>query len=130
MADAIAGAVADAVAGGGAVEGDPGPPMTAGEREALRLAVQECWVVDVGSESANVSVTVGMRMSPEGRVVDGTLQMLEASGGSEAAVRSAFQSARRAILRCQRDGYDLPPEKYARWQEIEMVFNPEEMRLR
>jgi hypothetical protein len=130
QADAIADAVAEAVAGGGAATGDPGPPMTAGERDALRLAVQECWVVDVGSEAANVTVTVGMRMSPDGTVVDGTLRMLEASGGSDAAIQSAFQSARRAILRCQRDGYDLPAGKYAQWEEIEMVFNPEEMRLR
>ena len=130
LADAIAGAVADALAGGGAATGDPGPPMTAGERDALRLAVQACWVVDVGSESANVTVTLGAEMTPEGRVVDGSLALLEASGGSDAAVQTAFQSARRALLRCQGDGYDLPPEKYPQWQRVEMVFNPEGMRLR
>lgn len=127
---AVADALAEAIAGGGATRGDPGPPMTAGERDALRLAVQECWVVDVGSEAANVTVVVAMAMSPEGRVVDGSLRMLEASGGSDAAVRTAFQSARRAILRCQRDGFALPAEKYAQWQEVEMVFNPSEMRVR
>ncbi len=130
MEAAVASALADALAGGGAPTGDPGPPMTTGERDALRLAVQSCWVVDVGSEAANVTVVVGMSMSPEGKVVDGSLQMIEASGGSETAIRTAFQSARRAVLRCQRDGYDLPAEKYAQWQEIEMVFNPSDMRIR
>lgn len=130
MEAAVANALADVLAGGGAPTGDPGPPMTTGERDALRLAVQSCWVVDVGSEAANVTVVVGMSMSPEGRVVDGSLRMIEASGGSDTAIRTAFQSARRAVLRCQRDGYDLPAEKYAQWQEIEMVFNPSDMRIR
>lgn len=127
---AVADALADALAGGGAATGDPGPPMTPGERDALRLAVQECWVVDVGSEAANVTVIVGVSMTPEGQVANNEVRMLSASGGSETAMRAAYDSARRAILRCQRGGYDLPSEKYAQWQEIEMVFNPERMRGR
>ncbi|MEM9248361.1 MAG: hypothetical protein AAGB05_06645 [Pseudomonadota bacterium] len=130
MEAAVASALADVLSGGGDPVADPGPPMTAGERDALRLAVQSCWVVDVGSEAADVTVVVGMSMSPEGTVIDGSLRMIEASGGSDAAIRTAFQSARRAVLRCQRDGYDLPSEKYAQWQEIEMVFNPSDMRVR
>ena len=41
-----------------------------------------------------------------------------------------IEKARRAILRCQRGGFPLPVEKYAQWQQIEMTFNPEGMRLR
>ena len=39
------------------------------------------------------------------------------------------QAARRAILRCQKGGYNLPVEKYEHWREIEMTFNPEKMRI-
>jgi len=66
-------------------------------------------------------------------VVDGTVRLLSSSEGSEAAVQSAFNKARVAVLRCQsfgRDGYDLPPEKYEQWQDVEMTFNPVEMRSR
>ncbi|MDU8910421.1 cell envelope biogenesis protein TolA [Aestuariicoccus sp. MJ-SS9] len=132
-ADAVADAVAAALSGGTTTpraDVPEGPPMTRGEREALRLAVQACWVVDVGSQAANVTVTVAMQMERDGRVVPGSLTMIEAEGGTGAAVQTAFQAARRAILRCQRDGYDLPEDKYAQWREIEMVFNPSEMRLR
>ena len=34
-------------------------------------------------------------------------------------------------LRCQgSEGYDLPQEKYQQWKQIEMTYNPDEMRLR
>ncbi|MEM6478789.1 MAG: energy transducer TonB, partial [Pseudomonadota bacterium] len=42
----------------------------------------------------------------------------------------AFEAARRAIIRCGAKGFDLPSEKYDQWKEIEMTFNPEQMRTR
>ena len=54
--------------------------------------------------------------------------MIDFTGGSSDAARRAFAAARRAIIRCGRDGYDLPAEKYDRWRSIEMTFNPEKMR--
>ena len=133
LADAVADAVASALSGGTTTP-EPdlpvGPPMTGGEKDALRVAVQRCWVVDVGSQSANVTVVVGMEMEDTGRVVTNSLRMVSSSGGSGSAVDTAFQAARRAILRCQGDGYDLPADKYAQWKEIEMVFDPSGMRLR
>jgi hypothetical protein len=94
--------------------------------------VQDCWVVDVGSQAANVTVTLSMQMDRNGHVVASSLRLLSSSGGSGAAVETAFQAARRAVLRCDqmKGGYDLPIEKYDRWKEIEMTFNPEMMRLR
>ncbi|HBS51001.1 MAG TPA: cell envelope biogenesis protein TolA, partial [Rhodobacteraceae bacterium] len=118
---------------GGAVEetGPPaGPPLSQGEREALRVAVQECWVVDVGSAAAQVTVTLAMRMTPQGKVEGDSLRLIASEGGDSRAAEVAFQAARRAVLRCQsqgRDGYDLPPEKYEHWRDIEMTFNPERM---
>lgn len=106
-----------------------GPPMTAGEREALRVAVQQCWNVDVGSTAARVTVTVGLELDRDGKVL-GDISRISAEGGDARAQDTAFQAARRAVLRCQRDGYDLPVEKYDRWRRIELVFNPEGMRLR
>jgi hypothetical protein len=106
-----------------------GPPLTRGERDALRVSVQNCWVVDVGSQAANVTVTVGMKMTREGKV-DGAISLLASEGGDEQATKVAFEAARRAVLRCQKGGYKLPIEKYDYWREIEITFNPEKMRLR
>jgi outer membrane biosynthesis protein TonB len=127
--DALSALLAEEL-GGSSPSTPTGPPLTRGEREGLRLAVQECWVVDVGSEAANVVVTVAMEMGRDGRVVASSMRMVGATGGSGPAVEVAYQAARRAILRCQRDGYGLPAEKYEQWKQIEMTFNPAEMRLR
>lgn len=107
-----------------------GPPMTSGEKDALRLSVQKCWNVDQGAASARVVVTVGMSMQQNGKLVGGSLRLLSSEGGDSAAKEAAFQAARRAILRCQGNGYDLPADKYGQWKEIEMTFNPERMRIR
>ncbi|TDL76337.1 cell envelope biogenesis protein TolA [Palleronia sediminis] len=117
----------------GAALGAPaGPPLSFGEKEAFRLAVRRCWQVDTGSESANVTVSIRFEMTPDGRVVGDSLRQTAASGGSDAAIRSAFERGRRAILRCQNEngGYQLPQDKYAHWREVEVTFNPTDMRMR
>ncbi|WP_072791163.1 hypothetical protein [Cognatishimia maritima] len=126
--DSIADALAEAQAETPAAPS--GPPMTQGEKDALRISVQECWTVDVGSQAANVIVTVGMSLDRDGRVVGGSLKQLGASGGDENAARAAYEAARRAILRCQEGGYKLPIEKYDHWRNVEITFNPEKMRRR
>ena len=58
--------------------------------------------------------------------------MLDSSGGSALRLpnEQAYEAARRAILRCGAKGYDLPADKYAQWQDIEITFNPERMRIK
>jgi hypothetical protein len=128
-AAAIAGALEEALAGATAGSAD-GPPLTQGERDGFRIAVQDCWVVDVGSQASNVTVTVGFEMERSGKVIASTLQLLGSEGGSGTAIDTAFQAARRAILRCQGDGYTLPADKFDQWRSVEMTFNPESMRIR
>ena len=59
------------------------------------------------------------------------VRQVAVSGGDANAQRTAFEKARRAILRCQ--PYDMPREKYGQWQSLEVVFNPrtaENLRVR
>ena len=128
--DAVAAAVAAAAASAPAASSAPaGPPMTGGEKDAFRLAVNACWNVDPGAEWARVTVTVGFSLGQDGRVI-GDVRMVSASGGNDAQTSTAFQAARRAILRCQSSGYKLPLEKYDQWQNVEITFDPSGMRLR
>ncbi len=136
-ADPIANAVADAVAEAAETPptADPalpvGPPMTASEREGLRVAVQQCWNIgSLSSEAMGTTVTVAVEMEQDGRPVISSIRMINAAGGSDAAAQQAFEAARRAIIRCGARGFDLPVEKYAQWRDIEMTFNPERMRIR
>ncbi len=129
-AEAVAAAVAEATAESvaEAPAADPGPPMTGAERDSFRIAVNRCWNVDPGSVAARVTVEVGFSLDREGKV-QGDVRLIS-SDGDQSAVNTAFEAARRAILRCQSSGYQLPAEKYEQWKEHVIVFDPSGMRLR
>ena len=132
MADAIAAAVAEVATEAPPAPATPaGPPLSAGQRDGLRLAVQQCWNVgSLSSEALQTVVTISVQMSRDGTPETGSIRMIESRGGSDAAARQAFEAARRAVIRCGASGYDLPEESYDHWRELEITFNPEEMRLR
>lgn len=134
IADAVAAAVSEAEAepagNDGTVE-NAGPPMTDGEKDALRVAVQACWNVgSLSSDALLTTVTVGVTVAQDGIPDVGSIKMIGFEGGTEASARQAYEAARRAIIRCGATGFQLPPDKYEQWRNIEMEFNPERMRIK
>lgn len=136
-ADAVAAALAEALAAetpaptGGATNAPQGPPMTSGERDALRVAVQQCWNVgSLSSDALRTTVVVYVSVAQNGVPDAGSIRMIDATGGTEAGARGAFEAARRAIIRCGARGFPLPADKYDQWREMELVFNPDGMRMR
>ncbi|WP_439104934.1 energy transducer TonB [Celeribacter marinus] len=108
-----------------------GPPLTGGEREGLRVAVSQCWNVGaLSSDAMRTTITVGVSMNQDGTPNSGSLRLIGFSGGSQSAADAAYEVARRAILRCGARGFDLPVEKYDQWRDIEMTFDPEQMRFK
>ncbi|WP_087206285.1 energy transducer TonB [Yoonia vestfoldensis] len=126
--DAVADALAAAVASSAAPAVQAGPPMTGSERDSFRIAVNSCWNVDPGSVAARVIIEVGFTLTREG-LIEGEPRLLS-SDGDQSATNTAFEAARRAILRCQRGGYQLPADKYDQWREVVITFDPSGMRLR
>ena len=93
--------------------------------DGFRVAVEACWNIgSLSSEASRTKVSVQFDMTPDGRVESSSLRMIGHEGGSDAAAKQAYEAARRAILRCQKDGYKLPAEKYNRWKETIIDFNP------
>jgi hypothetical protein len=108
-----------------------GPPLTRGEKDALVVAVGNCWNVgSLSTDALQVTVTVGFSMEQDARPVSRSIRLVSSEGGSGDAVTRAFDAARRAVLRCGARGYNLPVEKYDQWKEIEITFNPERMRIK
>ena len=132
----IADALADVLAGlsepaPSAPAGPSGGALAPGEADALRLAIQQCWNIGaLSTDAMMVTVTVAFSMTPAAQPEQGTIRVVGASGGSEAAIAQAFEAARRAIIRCAGDGYGLPAAQYESWRDVEITFNPEGMRLR
>jgi hypothetical protein len=128
--DALAAALAEAVAAEDA-PAPAGPPMTVGEKEGLRVAVEACWNVGaLSTEALGTAIKVFVDVAPDGRPITGSISLEGFSGGSEAAANQAFEAARRAIIRCGAEGFPLPPEKYDEWKELELNFDASGMRMR
>ncbi|MEW2919135.1 energy transducer TonB [Ruegeria sp. ANG10] len=125
-------AVEDALAEALQESSEPsGPPLTSGEKDAMRLAVSQCWNVgSLSTDALQTVVVVGFSLTPDGKVVGGSPRMIDSSGGTAASAKQAYEAARRAILRCGAKGYTLPADKYAQWKDIEITFNPERMRIK
>lgn len=130
--DAVAAALAEALGADSSAPDVPrGPPLSAGEKEALRVAISSCWNVgSLSTDALKTTVVVSMAMTQDGKPVTSSIRMASSSGGSQPAAQQAFEAARRAIIRCGAKGFNLPVEKYSQWQDIEMTFNPERMRIK
>lgn len=104
--------------------GDP-PALTGEERAVFVAAIIPCWSTAGLSPAAQAAtVVVGFRMDAQGRPDPGSVMLQPSAGGGAAAVEEAFTAARRAILRCGRDGFPLPPAKYEAWKAATVTFSP------
>ncbi len=64
-------------------------------------------------------------LTPDGRPDAASLRISDFRGGSPGAAQQAFDVARRAILICGGNGFDLPASKYGRWRDVEVTFRPD-----
>lgn len=108
-----------------------GPPLSGGQKDAFLVDVGRCWNVGSLSTAALESkVVVRFELGKDGRPDVGSIHMTGFEGGTESTARQAYETARRAIIRCGVTGYNLPIEKYEQWKIVNITFNPENMRLK
>lgn len=100
-------------------------PLNASEKSAIRKSVGRCWNVgSLSAEALRTTVVVGFQIDEDARPVLDSIKLLSSSGGDKNAVEQAFETARRAIIRCGSGGYDLPENRYEKWRELVLTFNP------
>lgn len=111
-----------------AVAAPSGPPLSAGEKDALRAQIAKCWNIgSLSTEALGTIVVIGVKMNQNGTPVNESIRRISSSGGSDASAKRVYDSARRAIILCGSRGYDLPQDKFSQWQNIEMTFDPSKM---
>jgi TonB family protein len=99
-----------------------GTTLTQSEMDALRNQIQACWNPPAGViDAGQLRVSVRFRLDPSGRV-EGQPSITNSSGN-----RQADESARRAVLRCGMNGYNLPADKYDAWRDVVVNFDPSDM---
>jgi len=89
---------------------------------SLGSQIAACWMRDAGSQAEQVKLTVIMALDRSGRVSSNSIQVLEISGGNQAAQKVAFQRVKRAILICGIDGYKVSKDMLG--QKVKIVFDP------
>lgn len=114
-------------------DGDPIPaepvpePMKfrdAAEEDAFALSVMPCWNIGALSlEALQTTVVAAFTIDPDGRPDVGSIELVSHSGESMAAAQQAYESVRRAIIRCGVWGFpeSLRPGRYT------VTFRPEEI---
>ncbi len=101
-------------------------PMTMSEIDAIRFQIQQCWSIPAGARDAeNLVVRIKVFLNSDGTLSKAP-EIVGGSGTSDPFYRTAAESARRAVLKCS-PLKNLPADKYARWREITLTFNPREM---
>jgi hypothetical protein len=108
-----------------------GPVALTGEDvNAFRMAVTRCWNVGgLPADALSMVVVVRATLDRDGKPVPHSIRMEAFEGGTADAARIAFEAARRAIIRCGVDGYDLPPESYDQWKDLSLVFDMNGMQM-
>jgi hypothetical protein len=108
-------------------QGGLSAPISASEKEGMKLAVQRCWNLPAGlREAQELKVTVGAELTVTGEVIDGSVRLVEPNPAPDDRYQRAFDAGRRALIRCA-PYTGLPPDKYDQWRRLEIVFNPEGM---
>ena len=89
---ALADAATDAPAqDGGQTDIPEGPPMTAGEKEGLRVSINQCWNIGTLSTAAQrVKLTMRVEMKEDGTPIANGITMTTFSGGDDAAAGSSL----------------------------------------
>jgi hypothetical protein len=95
--------------------------LTATEIDALRAQVERCWRAPADmANPERLVVKVRVRFNRDGSV-QGPPEVVSPPSG-DAQWRAAADNAVRAVRLCA--PYTLPPERYSRWSEVTMNFDP------
>lgn len=91
--------------------------MSSDDRRVLAEEVRACWTVNARSDIADIELIVEFDLDEDGQLI-GDVETIRASDANERVVWDAYMAARRAILRCQGNGFPVaaPAEK------IRMIF--------
>mgnify|MGYP001183137892 FL=1 len=132
--DPLAAALAEALSGDGVVpdlQGKVTEPLAPQVIRGMQLAISPCWNLGASSSAALfTTVVVGMELTIEGKPLANSIYLVGYDGGDDDSAQRAFETAQRAIKECGAQGFELPVDQYAAWQNVEITFNPEKMRVR
>lgn len=99
--------------------------MTISEIDSFRAQIRRCWSFPSGArDGEDLIVEISVSLSSTGEVSSGPV-ITNRQRLSDPYFRAAAESVLRAILRCQ--PFKMPLDKYERWRDLELRFDPRHM---
>lgn len=97
----------------------------------LEPAVGECFSLGLGRQDiSNADILVSFSLRENGKPIISSINFESFSGDDYMTASKLFDVARRAIIRCGLNGYQLPNSKYNYWKTVEARFNLKGMSLK
>ena len=90
--------------------------------------IMNCWSVNMDDPAATVMVQIGFSLLDAGKVDYESIRLLHHDAADHDTALRAFEAGRRAIVRCQKGGYQILPEKYEELKETVLTFDPKNFR--
>jgi TolA protein len=86
--------------------------------EVLQSKIRKCWTVPPAARDSDITVPVRFTLAEDGSV----LSVKPSSPSSDPIYSATAAAAVAAIKGCE--PYELPPDKYDLWKDVELDFNP------
>lgn len=101
----------------------PTAPLSAGEKDALRLGIKKYYTYNGDRSDPNLQVTIRVRLDKQGQI-EGKPETIEARGGTEQSQAALGRAGRAALSYAANNGEfsKLPPDKHAAWGVLTVVF--------
>lgn len=106
---------------------DLGEKMTISEIDLVRQQIRKCWNLPAGAKDAHkMRISIQIAMNPDGRVRKARI-LDQGQMSANPFYRAMAESAYRAVMNPRCQPFKLPPEKYDRWKNMMLNFDPKEM---
>ena len=101
-----------------------GISLTISEEDAIRRHFEKCWNIPSGArEAGNLAAEIKVRFNKEGNVLDARILDINRMK-RDRYFRTAAESALRAVLNPRCRNAPLPIDKYDKWKNITLNFDP------
>lgn len=96
----------------------------------IKSSISQCLVTSPVSSYGipdDATLTMGVDFERDGRLKVSSIRLINHSINSDTRAKVLYQGLRRAFLRCNGMGYDLPEDGYDNWKSLQITFSKSEL---
>ena len=75
----------------------------------------------------DATITIGVDFERDGRFIFGSMKLINNAFMSDSRAMIIFQMLRRAFIKCQGSGFELPNDSYDNWKSLQITYSKSEL---